>query len=222
MADLLETDPPYNVALGNHDKPDSARRRHRRTDGLVVANDSQSDEDFYNFLLKFYTAAIKHMKQGAAFYIWHADNESLIFRKALLDAGIQLRQTLVWNKNSITLGRQDYQWKHEPCLYGWKDGAPHNWYADRCQATVMEFKRPVKSPEHPTMKPVELIAYQIRNSTKSGDTVLDLFGGSGSTMIACEQLGRKCRMMELDPKYCDVIVKRWEEFTGKKAVLVNG
>ena len=221
LADLLLTDPPYNVALGMGGSVDEARKRHRRTDGLVIMNDKQDDEDFYEFLLSFYNAAFSNLKEGASYYIWHADNESLNFRKALKDAGITLRQTLIWNKNTFTLGRQDYQWKHEPCLYGWKDGASHNWYSDRSQSTVLDFNRPTKSDIHPTMKPVELFAYQIQCSSQIGDIVLDPFGGSGTTLIACEQLKRRCFTSELDPRYCDAIIQRWENFTGKKAVLMK-
>lgn len=221
MADLLLTDPPYNVALGHNDTEESARQRHRRTDGLLIMNDKMDDGDFYNFLLKMYTCARDALKEGASFYIWHADNEGLNFRLALKDAGLQLRQTIIWNKNSMTLGRQDYQWKHEPCLYGWKDGAAHNWYSDRCQTTILDFNKPSKSEEHPTMKPIELFAYQIQNSSKKGDIVLDLFGGSGTTIIACEQTQRVGYSMELDPKFCDVIIKRWETLTGEKAEKLN-
>lgn len=137
------------------------------------------------------------------------------------EVGLQVRQELIWKKNTMVLGRQDYQWKHEPCLYGWKDGAAHNWYSNRSQTTVLEFDRPQRSEEHPTMKPVELFAYQIQNSTKKSDIVLDLFGGSGTTIIACEQTGRIGYCMELDAKYCDVIIKRYENLTGKKAVKIN-
>ena len=221
-ADLFLTDPPYNVALGHHDTPEEARQRHRRTDGLLIMNDKMEDGEFFEFLLKCFTAGKEALKEGGSFYIWHADNEGLNFRAALKESGLSLRQTLIWNKNAITLGRQDYQWKHEPCLYGWKDGARHSWYSDRSQSTVLDFKKPTRSEEHPTMKPVELFAYQIQNSTKKGDIVLDLFGGSGTTIIACEQTGRIGYSMELDPKYCDVIIKRWEKLTGQKAVLVNG
>lgn len=220
-AKLLLTDPPYNVALGMGGSVDEARKRHRRTDGLVIMNDKMEADEFYNFLLKFYIAAFSNMEEGAPFYVWHADNESLNFRMALADAGITLRQTLIWNKSAFTLGRQDYQWKHEPCLYGWKDGASHRWYSDRKQPTVMDFNRPVNSELHPTMKPVELFAYQINCSTQKGDEVLDCFGGSGTTLIACEQLGRKCFMMELDPHYAEVIIQRWETFTGQKAVKLS-
>lgn len=215
---MLLTDPPYNVALGIGGSKDEARKRHRRTDGLVIMNDKMEDSEFFEFLLKCFTAGKEALKEGGAFYIWHADNEGLNFRTALKQSGLTLRQTLIWNKNCFTLGRQDYQWKHEPCLYGWKDGAGHNWYSDRSQSTVLDFAKPTRSEEHPTMKPVELFAYQIKNSTMKGDIVLDLFGGSGTTIIACEQTGRIGYCMELDPKYCDVIIHRWENFTGQTAV----
>lgn len=221
-ADLFLTDPPYNVALGNHDTPETARQRHRRTDGLIIMNDKMSDNDFLDFLTKCFSIAKDNMKDGASFYIWHADNESLTFRQALKNSGLELRQTLIWNKNAITLGRQDYQWKHEPCLYGWKDGASHSWFSDRSQPTVLDFKKPSKSEDHPTMKPIELFAYQIKNSSKVNAIVLDTFGGSGTSIIACEQLNRICFTMELDPRYCDVIVDRWETFTNQKAELISG
>ena len=136
-------------------------------------------------------------------------------------AGMTIRQTLIWAKSTFSLGRQDYQWKHEPCLYGWKDGASHRWFSDRKQTTVLEFEKPARNAEHPTMKPVPLMAYEIRNSSRVGDTVLDSFGGSGSTLMACEQTGRKCVTMELDPHYCDVILKRWEDYTGQKAERIS-
>lgn len=220
-ADLFLTDPPYNVALGMGGSVDDARKRHRRTDGLVIMNDQMEDDEFREFLRLAFSAAGGVLCAGSAFYIWHADNESYNFRGALADAGLTLRQTLIWNKNSITLGRQDYQWKHEPCLYGWADGAAHKWYSDRKQSTVLDYDKPQRSEEHPTMKPVPLFAYLITNSTKKGDTVLDTFAGSGTTVVACEETGRRAYCMELDPHYCDVIITRWEEFTGKKAVLLN-
>jgi site-specific DNA-methyltransferase (adenine-specific) len=161
------------------------------------------------------------MKAGAAFYIWHADSEGYNFRGACFDVGWEVKQCLVWNKNSLVLGRQDYHWKHEPCLYGWKSGASHNWYADRKQTTVLDFDRPSRNAEHPTMKPIPLFDYQIQNNTKKDDVVLDLFGGSGTTLMAAEQNNRTAYLMELDPKYVDVIINRWEQFTGKKAVLLN-
>lgn len=207
------TDPPYNVALGQHDL-------HRRTDGLVIANDSwDNDEDFIEFLRSAFELGMDALKPGGAFYIWHADTQRMNFLKACERAGMTIRECLVWVKNVFTLGRQDYQWRHEPCLYGWKDGASHQWYSDRKQSTVLEFDKPSSNSEHPTMKPIPLIAYQIENSSKKGDLVLDMFGGSGSTLIACEKLGRKCVTMELDPHYCDVIISRWEEMTGQRATL---
>ena len=161
------------------------------------------------------------MDDGAAFYVFHADSKGDVFRNALSAVGLTVRECLVWVKNSMVLGRQDYQWKHEPCLYGWKDGAAHKWYSDRKQTTVLEFDRPTANREHPTMKPIPLIAYLISNSTKAGDVVLDVFGGSGTTLLACEKLGRTCWTMELDPHYCDVILQRWEDMTGKVAVKID-
>lgn len=236
QARLLLTDPPYNVDYegGN---------------GLKIMNDKMETSKFYNFLYDFYNNAQKVMNPGAAFYIWHGDNERHNFQRACEDAGLSVKQCLIWNKNGFVMGRQDYQWKHEPCLYGWKEGAAHYFVDDRTQSTVIEDQRqnfkqmkkdelvslleeiysdkisttvinepkPLANTDHPTMKPIKLLARQIKNSTKQGENVLDPFGGSGSTLIACEQLNRKCYMMELDPKYCDVIVKRWEEMTGQKA-----
>lgn len=218
--DLWLTDPPYNVALGMGGSFDEARKRHRRTDGLVIMNDKMDGDEFYKFLLSAFNAAQQVMKPGAAFYIWYADSEGLNFRAALQDSGLQLRQNLIWNKNVFTLGRQDYQWKHEPCLYGWKDGASHYWASDRKQSTVLDFDRPTRSAEHPTMKPVALFQYQIENSTKRGQIVLDTFGGSGTTMVACEATGRKARLIELDPKFCDVIVKRYAATTNKRDITL--
>ena len=180
-----------------------------------------NNDDFIEFLIGAFESANEVMRDGAAFYIWHADSEGFNFRSACLSAGLNVRQCLIWAKNNLVLGRQDYHWKHEPCLYGWKDGAPHYWGNDRAQTTVLEFDRPTQNKEHPTMKPVALFDYQIRNSAKKGNIVLDLFDGSGTTVIACEQNGRTARVMELDPQYCDVIIKRWETLTGERAVLVN-
>ncbi|MGA5590078.1 site-specific DNA-methyltransferase [Enterococcus mundtii] len=221
QADMLITDPPYNVALGMGGSVDDARKRHRRQDGLVIMNDHMEDKEFLQFLISAYSAAKENLKAGGSFYIWHADSEGYNFRKAAIEVGLQVRQNLIWVKNSITLGRQDYQWKHEPCLYGWNDGDSHSWYSDRKQATVLEFDKPTVSKEHPTMKPVPLFDYQIKNSSRKGDKVLDIFGGSGTTMIACEQNDRQAYLMELDPRYVDVIINRWEEFTGKKAIKIN-
>lgn len=198
-ADLILTDPPYNVD-------------YEGGTGLKIQNDKMEDTKFHDFLVNAFLCMDAVAKSGAAFYIWHADSEGYNFRSACKEVGWQVRECLIWNKNSLVLGRQDYQWKHEPCLYGWKDGT-HQWYADRKQTTVIDFDRPKKSEEHPTMKPVGLFGYQIKNSSKGGDIVLDLFGGSGTTIIACEQLGRCGYSMELDPKYCDVIRKRWWKLT---------
>lgn len=208
--DLLITDPPYNVAYVGKTK-----------DALTIQNDSMEDDAFRSFLTDAFISSDSIMKQGASFYIWHADSEGFNFRYAVKAVGWMLKQNLVWVKNSLVMGRQDYQWKHEPCLYGWKDGASHNWYAGRAETTTLEFDRPNRNDLHPTMKPVPLFAYQIQNSTKEGDCVLDSFGGSGTTLIACEQLKRKAFLMELDPHYCDVIIARWEKLTGKKAEKIN-
>lgn len=240
--DLLVTDPPYNVDYVGKTK-----------DALKIENDKKSDADFHKLLVDAFKAADSGMKPGAAFYIWHADSEGFNFRGACREIGWQVRQCLIWNKNTFVLGRQDYQWKHEPCLYGWKEGAAHYFVDDRTQSTVFEDKghdidhmkkeemkallkelfedkisttvleedKPARSAEHPTMKPIKLLARQIKNSSRKGDNVLDIFGGSGSTLITCEQLGRNCFTVELDPKYCDVIIKRWEDFTGQQAVRIN-
>ena len=179
IADLWLTDPPYNVAYQGKTK-----------DALTIQNDEMDDESFRRFLVSAYSAADSVLKEGAAFYIWHADSEGFNFRGACRDVGWKVRECLIWSKNTFVLGRQDYQWQHEPCLYGWKDGAAHNWYSDRSQTTILEFDRPNRNAEHPTMKPVGLFQYLIGNSTKRGDIVLDSFGGSGTTLIACEQSGR--------------------------------
>lgn len=232
--DLLVTDPPYNV-------------NYEGSNGLKIQNDNMEDLEFRQFLVDAFKSADEVMKLGAAFYIWHADSEGYNFRGACHDINWKVRQCLIWNKNSLVLGRQDYHWKHEPCLYGWKDGAGHYFIDDRSQTTVFEDKKddfkkmpkaelvklleeiyaqkisttvidcekPARNAEHPTMKPIKLIAQQIKNSSKLKQNVLDLFGGSGSTLIACEQLNRKNFTMELDPKYCDVIIQRWENLTGK-------
>ena len=238
-ADLYLTDPPYNVNISN-------------SQGMTIKNDNMEDSKFRQFLINAFTAVNDFIKPGGAFYIWHADTEGLNFRLAVKEVGWSLRQCLVWNKNTFILGRQDYQWKHEPCLYGWKDGAAHYFIEDRTNTTVIEdekldfnkmkkeelvelleklFKtrmsvfdanKPTVNDLHPTMKPRVLIAEQVKNSSKKGEIVLDSFGGRGSTLIACEELGRKCRTCELDPKYVDVIIKRWEDYTKRKAVKING
>ena len=207
-ADMLLTDPPYNVDYegGN---------------GLTIQNDNMDDETFREFLRVSFFNANSVMKEGAVFYIWHADSEGYNFRGACHDIGWKVRQCLIWCKNTLVMGRQDYHWKHEPCLYGWKEGASHLWASDRKQTTVLEFDRPSVSKEHPTMKPVGLFDYLIKNNTKKDDIVLDLFAGSGTSIIACEQNGRIAYSMELDPKYVDVIISRWEKLTGQQAERIE-
>jgi DNA modification methylase len=246
---LLLTDPPYNVALGQHMRPSEMRQLRRRTDGLVIENDDFADESqFREFLAAAMRNASSHMAPGSPFYVWHSDLHRPAFVSAVQEAGMTVHECLVWVKNTFSLGRQDYQWRHEPCLYGWKDGAAHYFCDERNLSTVYEDlpdvdkmtkselrdlvskmldgtvpgtvireDKPVASDEHPTMKPVRLMAYLIGNSTHKGDTVLDLFAGSGSTLIACEQTGRRCLCMEIDPHYCDVIIQRWENMTGEAA-----
>ena len=209
-ADMLLTDPPYGVNYTGKTK-----------DSLKIKNDDIQDEELENFLFESFSSAVYAMKPGAVFYIWHPELKSHIFRNACQKSGLAVRQALVWVKNSMVIGRQDYQWKHEPCLYGWKDGAKHLWASDRKQTTVLNFDKPSKNKEHPTMKPISLFDYQMKNNTKGGDIVLDLFSGSGTTIMAAEQNGRVAYCMELDPKYVDVIIDRWETFTGEKAVLAN-
>jgi DNA modification methylase len=253
MADMIFTDPPYNVAYEG-----------KTADRLKIKNDSMEDSQFYEFLLQAYKCMFVVTKPGGAIYVAHADSEGVNFRTAMINAGWLLKQCLIWAKNSLVLGRQDYHWRHEPILYGWKPGASHKWYGGRKQDTIIEDKhgvsiaekdgrhvitiqsgvhtlvlsvpeyrieyasddagtslwrieRPSRNADHPTMKPVALVARAIMNSSRTGDIVLDPFGGSGSTLIAAEQMGRCARLMELDPKYADVIVRRWEEFTGNKA-----
>lgn len=235
-ADLLLTDPPYNVAVEN-------------SAGMTIQNDNMSDTAFYEFLFSAFSVANTAMKEGAGFYIWHGESEGLNFRKACKAVEWNLKQCIIWVKSQITIGRQDYQWKHEPCLYGWKGGGSHYFIKNRKQATVIdedidvEFmtaeelrkvitdimeqssilreEKPQKNSDHPTMKPIPLIKKQVKNSTRKNGIVLDIFGGSGTTLLACEELSRICYMLELDPKYCDVIIKRWETLTGEKAVKIN-
>lgn len=199
MADLWLTDPPYNVA-------------YEGSTGLTIQNDDMSDTQFREFLRTAFASVKDAMKPGASFYIFHADSEGYNFRGACHDIGLIVRQCLVWKKNSLVMGRQDYQWIHEPCLYGWKDGAAIAGTATGRQTTVIEYDKPKHNDVHPTMKPIEMLIYLLKNSSERGHLVLDTFGGSGSTLIASEQTGRICRMMELDEKYCDVIRRRWAEF----------
>lgn len=237
QADMILTDPPYNVDIEN-------------SQGMTIQNDNMNDSAFNEFLTKAFKCMNDFLKPGGAFYIWFASREHMNFESALRKNGLEVRQELIWNKNALVLGSQDYQWKHEPCLYGWKAGGSHYFIDDRTQTTVIdELKKdyskmkkeeliqvieditnklnttvinenkPTVNDIHPTMKPIKLIGRQIKNSSRIDEIILDLFGGSGSTLIAAEQSKRICYMMELDPKYCDVIVKRWETLTNKKAKL---
>lgn len=217
-ADLLLTDPPYNVNYSEKhiNKRDSLERKYSS-----ISNDNLSSSDFLEFLTKAFTCAKESLKAGAAFYIWFAGTESINFYTAVKNAGLGVHQQLIWVKNNIVLSRQDYQNKHEPCLYGWVEGGAHTWYSDRKQTTILNFDKPLRSDLHPTMKPIPLFDYLIKNSSKSGDIVLDLFGGSGTTIMACEQNGRNAYMMEYDPRYIDVIIDRWEKYTGEKAKLIE-
>jgi len=239
VADLVITDPPYNVA-------------YEGSNGLTIQNDNMPEAQFVAFLTDAFMQMRRNMKAGAPFYIWHAETEGGAFRQSCSAALGKVRQMLIWNKNSFTMGHQDYQWKHEACIYGWTDGAGHFFVDDRTQATVIEDKRidinklkkeemrellrdifsdkisttvlnedkPSKNGDHPTMKPLKLLARLVKNSSRQGEIVLDTFGGSGSTLITCQQLGRRCYTMELDPKYADVIVKRYLKFTGEKSTIL--
>ena len=199
-ANLVVTDPPYNV-------------NYEGTAGKIK-NDNLADEKFYQFLFDAFSNIEKVMADDASIYVFHADTEGLNFRKAFSDAGFYLSGCCIWKKPSLVLGRSPYQWQHEPCLYGWKKSGKHQWYSDRKQTTIWEFEKTKKNTDHPTMKPIPLLAYPIQNSSMSNTLVLDPFGGSGSTLIACEQTDRECYTIELDEKYCDVIVKRYIEQTG--------
>nr|DAK77610.1 MAG TPA: adenine specific DNA methyltransferase [Caudoviricetes sp.] len=199
-ANLVLTDPPYNVNV-------------EETAGKIQ-NDNMPDEDFYKFLFAAFVNMEQNMENNASIYVFHADSKGLIFRQAFHDAGFYLSGCCIWKKNALVLGRSPYQWQHEPCLFGWKVGGKHQWYSDRKQTTIWEYDRPKSSKDHPTMKPVALMAYPIQNSCMSNCIVLDPFLGSGSTLIACEETGRICYGVELDEKFCDVIVKRYLEKTG--------
>ncbi|HVK14800.1 MAG TPA: DNA modification methylase [Gemmataceae bacterium] len=206
-ADLLLTDPPYGVGYTG-----------KTAEALTIANDDVEDDDAYRaFLAAALRAALHHVRPGGGFYVWHADVHGLPVRLAVQDAGLTVRQCLIWAKNAFVLGRQDFQWQHEPCLYGWKDGAAHTWLGDRSQSTLLAFDRPARNADHPTPKPVEMIRSLMRNSCKRGGGVLDVFGGSGTTLIAAEQEGRRAFLTELDPAYVDVIRARWEAVTGRPA-----
>jgi len=194
-ANLLLTDPPYGVSF-------------KSASGLTIQNDSMKDEEFYQFLLSAFKAAAAHMEKGGSAYVFHADTEGLNFRRAFIDAGFHLAGCCIWVKDSLVLGRSDYQWQHEPVLYGFLQNGKHPWYSDRKQTTVWNFAKPKRNANHPTSKPLDLLGYPIGNSTQENAVVLDTFGGSGSTMMACEQMGRVCFMMELDEKYASVILRR--------------
>lgn len=203
-ANLIVTDPPYNVEYVGKTK-----------DKLTIQNDRMENGNFYQFLLAAYQNMERALADDGSIYVFHADTEGLNFRKAFEDAGFYLSGCCIWKKPSMVLGRSPYQWQHEPCLFGWKKKGKHQWYSDRKQTTIWEFDRPSRSREHPTMKPIPLLAYPIQNSSLTNCIVLDPFGGSGSTLIACEQTGRICYTAELDPKYCDVIVNRYIEAVGQ-------
>lgn len=248
-ADMLLTDPPYNVALGTggmYQSDDGHAGNHEVKDnGAFLMNDDLPDDEFRTFLTDAFSNAVMVMKKGAAFHIWHADTQRLAFEYAANQAGLSIRQCLIWVKDHFTLSRQDFQWQHEPCLYGetmlpfgqtdeyevgdehetcvygWVEGAGHYWFKNRKQTTVLYFDRPKVSKEHPTMKPVMLFDYEMKCNTLPGENVLDLFGGSGTTIIAAEQNGRNAFVMEYDPKFCDVIIDRWQSFTGQTAKLIS-
>ena len=206
-ANLVVTDPPYNVDV-------------EETAGKIL-NDNMSDGDFYQFLLSMFTQVENHMEDDASIYVFHADTEGLNFRKAFKEAGFYLSGCCIWKKTSLVLGRSPYQWQHEPCLYGWKKKGKHQWFSDRKQTTIWEYDRPKSNKDHPTMKPIQLMAYPIQNSSMRGTIVLDPFLGSGSTLIAADQTGRVCYGIELDEKFVDVIVKRYIEVTGDTEVTVQ-
>lgn len=218
-ANLWLTHPPYNVAIVGGNRMEDEEIRLKKG-FLKIKNDKMDNDDFYKFLSSAFACAESVMEDGASFYVWYASREHINFETALASCGLAVREQLIWVKNSFLLSRQDYHWRHEPCLYGWKEGKAHNWYTDRKQSTVLEFNRPTKSDLHPTMKPLDLFGYLVQNSSRDGEIVLDTFGGSGTTLIVCENLKRKCRMMELDEHFCDVIIARWEKLTGKKAVKI--
>lgn len=202
-ANLIVTDPPYGVSF-------------KSSDGLTIQNDSMKDEEFYTFLLTAFQCMAEHLENGGSAYVFHADTEGLNFRKAFIDAGFHLAGVCIWVKNSLVLGRSDYQWQHEPVLFGWKKGGKHSWYSDRRQTTIWNYDKPKRNKNHPTSKPLDLLGYPICNSSQENAIILDTFGGSGSTLMACEQLNRICHMMELDEKYASVILRRYVEDTGDK------
>ena len=200
-ANLIVTDPPYGVSF-------------KSASGLTIQNDSMKDEEFYNFLYKSFANMVAHMESGGSAYVFHADTEGLTFRKSFIDAGFHLAGVCIWSKNSLVLGRSDYHWQHEPVLYGFLKNGKHRWYSDRKQTTIWNFNKPKRNENHPTSKPLDLLAYPIRNSSQENAIVIDTFGGSGSTLMACEQTNRICYTMELDEKYASVILRRYVEDVG--------
>lgn len=202
-ANLILTDPPYGVSF-------------KSSSGLTIKNDSMKNDEFYNFLLSAFKCMADHLEKGGSAYVFHADTEGLNFRKAFIDAGFHLAGCCIWVKDSLVLGRSDYQWQHEPILYGFKQNGKHKWFSDRKQTTIWNFSKPKKNSDHPTSKPLDLLAYPISNSTQENAVVIDTFGGSGSTLMACEQMNRICFTMELDEKYASVILRRYVEDTGDK------
>ena len=200
-ANLILTDPPYGVSF-------------KSSDGLTIQNDSIKGDDFYRFLLQSLTNMVAHLEPGGAAYVFHADTEGLNFRRAFIDTGLHLAGVCIWVKNVLVLGRSDYQWQHEPVLYGFLQNGRHRWYSDRKQTTIWNYDKPKRSENHPTSKPLDLLGYPIQNSSQENAVVLDTFGGSGSTLMACEQLGRICCTMELDEKYASVILRRYAEGSG--------
>jgi DNA modification methylase len=220
VAHLVLTDPPYNVAV-NDESEESLRARNRRSDGLKIANDNMSQEDFEQFLLTVFTNYFTILGDGAPIYIFYADSMTIPFMSNFLKAGFHFAQNCIWAKQQFVMTRKDYHYQHEPVLYGWKEGKAHPWHTDRKQASVWNFNRPFRNEIHPTMKPIDLLEYPLRNSTLPGQIVVDLFGGSGSTLIACEKTTRRCFMMELSPAYCDVILRRWSEYVGRNPVMLR-
>jgi len=208
-ANLIVTDPPYGVSF-------------KSSSGLTIQNDSMKNEEFYTFLLSAFQAMAAVLEKGGAAYVFHADTEGLNFRRAFIDAGFHLAGCCIWVKDSLVLGRSDYQWQHEPILYGFLQNGKHPWYSDRKQTTIWNYAKPKRNENHPTSKPLDLLGYPITNSSRENGIVIDTFGGSGSTMMACEQTGRICRMMELDPKYASVILRRYvEDFGNADQVYVE-
>ena len=200
-ANLILTDPPYGVSF-------------KSSSGLTIQNDSMKDEEFYHFLLDSFKNMADHLEKGGAAYVFHADTEGLNFRRAFIDAGFHLAGCCIWVKDSLVLGRSDYQWQHEPVLYGFMQNGKHQWYSDRKQTTIWNFAKPKRNANHPTSKPLDLLGYPIGNSTQENAIVIDTFGGSGSTLMACEQMNRTCCTMELDEKYASVILRRYVDDTG--------